>query len=69
MSDLRQDLPREAGEVWRKLDFEYISTDEYPEDHENHGFVQGKPVAPELTYRHRWSPRVPPSPADQGEWP
>jgi hypothetical protein len=69
MSDLRQDLPREAGEVWPKLDFEYISAREYAEDHENHGFVHGKPVEPELQCRHRWAPRLPPAPVDQGELP
>jgi hypothetical protein len=69
MSDQRQDLPREAGEVWRKLDFEYISSQEYAEDHENHGFVLGKPVESEMMYGHRWAPRSPPSPTDRGELP
>jgi hypothetical protein len=69
MLDLRQDLPREAGEVWPRLDFEYISTREHAEDHENHGFVHGKPIAPEMRFRHRWAPRLPPSPVDRGELP
>jgi len=67
MSDVRLDLPREVGEVWPKLDFEYISAHEYGEDHENHGFVHGKPVEPEMMYRHSWAPRLPPSPVKQGE--
>ena len=67
MSDQRQDLPREAGEVWPRLDFEYISTQSYAEDHENHGFVHGTPVAPEMQYRHSWAPRMPPAPRDQGD--
>jgi hypothetical protein len=69
MSDERHDLPREAGEVWPKLDFEYISTRQHPEDHENHGFVHGAPVAPEMVYHHSWAPRLPPAPAHQGELP
>jgi hypothetical protein len=69
MSDLRQDLPRAAAEVWSKLDFEYISTLEHAEDHENHGFVHGKPVEPEMQYRHKWAPRLPLAPAGRGELP
>ena len=69
MSDQRQDLPRESGEVWPMLDFEYLSTHEYDEDHENHGFVHGKPVEPDLMYRHSWAPRLPPAPVERGELP
>ncbi len=69
MLDQRQDLPREAGEVWPKLDFEYISTKEIDEDHENHGFVHGLPVEPDMQYRHSWAPRVPPAQVDRGETP
>jgi hypothetical protein len=67
MSDLRRDLPREAGEVWPKLDFEYISAHQHAEDHENHGFVHGKPVEPAMQFRHIWAPRLPHMPADRGE--
>ena len=69
MLDQRQDLPRESDEVWPMLDFEYISAHKYDEDHENHGFVHGNPVEPELMHRHRWDPRLPPAPADRGELP
>jgi hypothetical protein len=69
MSDLRRDLPRTASEVWPMLDFEYISAHEHAEDHENHGFIHGKPVAPEMMYLHRWAPRLPHTPLDQGELP
>ena len=69
MLDVRQDLPREAAEVWPKLDFEYISAQQYPEDHENHGFVHGMPVQPETQNRHRWAPRLPSTPISRGEQP
>jgi hypothetical protein len=69
MSDPRQDLPREAGEVFPTLDFEYITDHQYPEDHENHGFVRGKLIAPEMKHSHRWAPRLPPAPVDLGESP
>jgi hypothetical protein len=69
MSDLRQDLPREAVEVWPNLDFEYIANLQHPADHENHGFVHGQPVAPGMQFSHRWTPRLPPAPIDRGELP
>jgi hypothetical protein len=69
MSDLQQDPLREADEIWPKLDFEYISAHEYTEDHENHGFVHGKPVETEMMYRHQWAPLLPPAPIDRGELP
>jgi hypothetical protein len=69
MSDLRQDLPRETVEIWQKLDFEYISARQHPEDHENHGFVHGKPVDPAMHLHHRWAPRLPPAPLERGELP
>jgi len=69
MSDSRRDLPRGAGEIWPNLDFEYISTEPYDDDHENHGFVHGDPVEPALTHLHRWAPRLAPSPTDRGELP
>lgn len=67
MSDLRRDPPRGAGEVWPKLDFEYISAHHFAEDHENHGFVHGKPVDPGMQLHHSWAPRRPSVPVDQGE--
>jgi hypothetical protein len=67
MLDVRHDLPRDAGEVWPKLDFEYISTQQYDEQHENHGFVHGTKVEPDMKYRHSWAPRLPPAPNDRGE--
>lgn len=69
MLDLRQDLPREVVEVWPKLDFEYISNHQHAEDHENHGFVHGAPVEPEMQFSHRWAPRLPPAPVERGELP
>ncbi|MFO1502328.1 MAG: hypothetical protein U1F39_00760 [Steroidobacteraceae bacterium] len=67
MSDLRRDLPRAAGEVWRKLDFEYITAQPFDEDHESHGFVHGTRVDPDMEYRHRWAPRLPSALTDLGE--
>jgi hypothetical protein len=69
MLDTRLDLPREAGEIWPRLDFEYISAREHPEEHENHGFIQGQPVSPDRMYLHRWAPRMPPAPLARGETP
>jgi hypothetical protein len=69
MLDQRQDLPPDAGEVWPLLDFEYISTRAYADDHENHGFVHGEPVEADGIYRHRWAPRTPPAPVNRGELP
>lgn len=69
MLDGRRDLPRQSGEVWRSLDFEYISAHAYDEEHENHGFVQGKPVAADALHHHIWAPRTPPAPVVPGELP
>jgi hypothetical protein len=69
MSDLRRDVPRETGEIWPKLDFEYISAKKHPEDHENHGFVQGQPVQRDMQHRHIWAPRQAPAPAKRGDVP
>jgi hypothetical protein len=69
MSDQRGDNPRDVGEIWPQLDFEYLSTHKHTEDHENHGFVHGKPVEPDMTYRHKWAPRLPPAPVIRGKLP
>lgn len=69
MLDSREDLPREAGEIWPRLDFEYISAEQHAEDHENHGFVRGQPVDPETMLIHTWAPRIPPAPITLGEAP
>jgi hypothetical protein len=67
MLDGRQSDPRVATEVWSRLDFEYISAREHTEGHENHGFVHGQPVEPDMQFRHSWAPRLPAAPAEQGE--
>lgn len=59
--------PRDVGEIWPRLDFEYLSAEHPAEDHENHGFVHGLPVEPDMTFQHRWAPRLPPAPIHQGE--
>jgi len=67
MLDVRQDVPREADEIWPTLDFEYLSTRRYPGDHENHGFVHGETLSPGMKYSHHWAPRVPPAPLEMGD--
>lgn len=67
MLDVRQDVPRDAGEIWPNLDFEYLSAIRHPGDHENHGFVHGETVAPDWKHRHQWAPRLPSAPLDMGE--
>jgi hypothetical protein len=69
MSDQRHDLPHEVGEVWSTLDFAYISARNHAQDHENHGFIHGQPVEPEMQFRHKWAPRMPPAPVDRRELP
>jgi len=67
MLDMRQDVPRDAGEIWPRLDFEYLSANRYPGDHENHGFVHGDAVSPGIQHRHQWAPRRAPAPFDLGD--
>jgi hypothetical protein len=67
MLDVRQDVPRDAGEIWPELDFEYLSASRYPEDHENHGFVHGDTVPPGMKHHHQWAPRLAPTPLDLGK--
>ncbi|MGA3156658.1 MAG: hypothetical protein ABSE43_03715 [Steroidobacteraceae bacterium] len=56
MADSSQDVPRDSLEVWPQLDLKYLSATELAAEHENFGFVHGKPVAEENQLQHTWAP-------------
>jgi len=56
MADGSQDAPRTAQDVWSQLDLNYLSASEHPTEHENFGFVHGRPVAEDTQLQHTWAP-------------
>lgn len=51
------DPDRSSAEVWPWLIIDYITEQEFPEDHVNYGLFHGRPIPEEARYHNPWPPR------------
>ncbi|MET0235141.1 MAG: hypothetical protein ABW224_10920 [Kibdelosporangium sp.] len=55
---VKEDFSEINAEVWPYLILDYITTEEFPEDHVNHGLFHGHPIEDCGKYHNPWPPRV-----------